>query len=376
MNRLESVLGVVLVLCGAAAVRASDADWLSMPFTLHRMYQTVDASGAGTFPVTAPIRMRGIWLNRPQDMLDVTAGAAGFMGGQCQVLIQAVDDGDQGGTAAWMGQYIGKIKGTHPVGSYTNAEWVAEMARVCRDPGTGRRFRPGDLVEVRARAPGLFRAGKTNINEQHDMSPEQDFDLHLLQPAVGLPEATAITLANLKDAGDVFIFDATRTSGAELYQATVVRIIGVSFVSTANWRPGGQLVIQDSTGRTLPVLLGRSRGFATYPAPTGTFDIVGLFDQEDLNGADGWKQDYRLWAMGYNGSEFVIPVFPGDTDSDGDVDLADFGEFQGCFNGPNRPAAGNLCGDFDFDFDGDVDLVDFAEFQACFNGANMPPSCL
>jgi len=29
-----------------------------------------------------------------------------------------------------------------------------------------------------------------------------------------------------------------------------------------------------------------------------------------------------------------------DFDNDSDVDLGDFARFQGCFNGPNRPAAG------------------------------------
>lgn len=63
-----------------------------------------------------------------------------------------------------------------------------------------------------------------------------------------------------------------------------------------------------------------------------------------------------------------------DCDDDGDVDLVDFGIFQNCFNGPNRPAKdpGN-CMIVDFDADGDVDLVDFGVFQRCFNGPNRTP---
>ncbi len=66
-----------------------------------------------------------------------------------------------------------------------------------------------------------------------------------------------------------------------------------------------------------------------------------------------------------------------DIDGDGDVDLADFGTFQSCFNGPNRPAAIDLadCACLDGDDDDDVDLVDFGTFQACFNGPNRPPAC-
>lgn len=65
-----------------------------------------------------------------------------------------------------------------------------------------------------------------------------------------------------------------------------------------------------------------------------------------------------------------------DFDWDGDVDLVDFGHFQACFNGPNRPYAQRCCEDADFDADRDVDLVDFGTFQQCFNGPNRPPYCL
>jgi hypothetical protein len=64
----------------------------------------------------------------------------------------------------------------------------------------------------------------------------------------------------------------------------------------------------------------------------------------------------------------------GDFDFDGDVDLADFGHFQGCFNGPNRPPAAEQCADADLDQDNDVDLADFGVFQGCFNGPNRPPA--
>ncbi|HOV76684.1 MAG TPA: choice-of-anchor Q domain-containing protein [Sedimentisphaerales bacterium] len=65
----------------------------------------------------------------------------------------------------------------------------------------------------------------------------------------------------------------------------------------------------------------------------------------------------------------------GDLDGDGDVDVADFGVFQSCFNGPNRPYRQTGCDDGDFDADGDVDRADFARFQSCFNGPNRPPKC-
>jgi len=74
-----------------------------------------------------------------------------------------------------------------------------------------------------------------------------------------------------------------------------------------------------------------------------------------------------------------------DVDGDGDVDLSDFGIFQGCFNGPNRPykaQAAPPMGDVrkcacldvgDNPIAADVDLSDFNAFQGCFNGPNRPP---
>jgi len=73
------------------------------------------------------------------------------------------------------------------------------------------------------------------------------------------------------------------------------------------------------------------------------------------------------------GSITVI-VTPGpDLDGDGDVDITDFGVFQRCFNGPNRPPSQNDCGPADLDGDADVDPSDFLVFQRCFNGPNRPP---
>ena len=61
------------------------------------------------------------------------------------------------------------------------------------------------------------------------------------------------------------------------------------------------------------------------------------------------------------------PPLPGDADSDGDVDLADYLELAGCFAGPEIPVPAG-CGTFDLDGDGDVDLSDVLIFQSFFTG--------
>lgn len=378
MSRDKKLWGVgVAVLawiCGQATARAQEPDWASMSYTLHSAYQAVDADGNGTFPTDHAIKMRGVILNRPDDMLDPTPGADPFMGGQWQEFIQAVDGGDFGGTALYMGQNIGKINNTHPTGSYTDAEWLAEIDRVNHDPVTGRPFRPGDLVEVRARAPGLFFNGKTNVNEQHVKYPAANFDVILIQADYGLPTPQLVPLSDLKDASDQFIFDQTRATGPEHYQASAIRINGVSFAGTANWGPGGQLTLQDGTGRTLPVLLGRGEGFTRYDPPAEPFNIVGILDQEDTISTDGCKAGYRLWVMDYDGSRFVLYRYvKPDFDRDGDVDEDDLDHFGACASGPGIAQSDPLCFNADFDDDNDVDQCDFGTLQRCLSGSNELP---
>ncbi len=92
---------------------------------------------------------------------------------------------------------------------------------------------------------------------------------------------------------------------------------------------------------------------------------------------DGWKINW-LGSEPADLRPQLVVLFENkgaDFDGDGDVDLADFGVFQGCFNGPNRPAAAANCGGADFDGDNDVDLADFGFFQGCFNGPNRPAAC-
>ncbi|MGB9624589.1 MAG: hypothetical protein ACPMAQ_06960, partial [Phycisphaerae bacterium] len=62
-----------------------------------------------------------------------------------------------------------------------------------------------------------------------------------------------------------------------------------------------------------------------------------------------------------------------DFDSDGDVDIADFLVFQGCFSGSNRTPSAAGCEIADLDGDADVDTADFGVFQDAFNGPNRPP---
>jgi hypothetical protein len=63
----------------------------------------------------------------------------------------------------------------------------------------------------------------------------------------------------------------------------------------------------------------------------------------------------------------------GDYD-DGDVGMADYTLFQGCYNGANRPSQQSGCEESDIDDDGDVDATDFTLLQGCYNGPDRPPT--
>jgi hypothetical protein len=215
------------------------------------------------------------------------------------------------------------------------------MARLNYDPDTGHHFRKGDLVEIRGRVPGLFYEGKTNINEAHSKDVENDFDIVLLQADYGLPEPTVIPSLAVAN-----IFDQTRVTGGESYQATWVRINGVQMTG-GTWEAGKTITINDGTD-DFNLLLSSQGDFDAYPAPTGTFDVLGIFDQKSptVNGITDNTAGYRLWVLHYGD---IIPVFsPADLDIDNDVDQDDFVLFEACRTAPGIPAD-TECQKADFD---------------------------
>ena len=70
-------------------------------------------------------------------------------------------------------------------------------------------------------------------------------------------------------------------------------------------------------------------------------------------------------------------VIPGDFNDDGDVDFADFADFQACALGPDIPQTDSACTAARLDADQDVDLDDFALFQGCLSGPDnlADPNC-
>lgn len=294
----------------------------------HEEFQAVDEYGVGIYESEDKIILSGIILNNPEEMLDPTPGAAAYLGGQWQIYIQGEGD-DHAGTAVYLGQYYAKAGGQS--GNYTDEQLLSELCRINHDPNTGYTFAAGDRVKV----TGWFKfyKGKTNINEEHETLPALDFYVELLEPAVGLPQPEVITLDMVKDGSDQYIFDQTRQTGCEYYQARLARVNDVNIIDPNNWAPDGTVTISDANGLTFPVKLGIGDGFTRYDCPTGQIDVIAIFDQE-ASSNDICKDGYRLWVADYDGNGLVLTDrghergnLPGDINADYTVDFDDLAEF-------------------------------------------------
>jgi len=311
-SRSCSRVALVGLLSGPFAGVALAVDWNSLPYTPHSTYQAIQSNGSSAYTGGFPIKIRGVVLNNTEDWLDPTPNYTSTyqpfnMGGQAEIVVQAIDPGDFGGTFCWMGQNYGNLPfKADPSLNYTNAEWTAELGRLGFFGGDNvtSPIRAGDLVEVRARI-GLHYAGKMNINEAHSKQPGNDFEVVLLQAGYGLPTPTMLSLADLKDTSNNFLFDPTRVTGPERHQATRVRLTNVKLTgdTIANWGRNRDVTVEDALGRTLAVRLANHPDFATTLPPTDWLDIVGIFDQADSTVPH--DSGYRLLVM--NPSDVIIP---------------------------------------------------------------------
>ena len=273
----------------------------------HSNLQSVTSSGASAWSGSPPFTITGVLLTDPTEMLDATPnfipynGGAnkGKMGGDWQVFFQAVEPGDRGGTACYMAQNYGNMWAP-PNGdqySYSNAAWTGEILRLNYDPNTMHQFRPGDLVEVTVRQ-ALFYGGKVNINEGHTIDPAFNFDIRLITSNYGLPEPEVITLADVKQADDSYIFDQTRATGGEHWQGMRVRLNNLTLATTNGWNPtnafGARLcTATDGGGRTFPL---RTPRYSLGAVPSGVFDAIGVLNQESSPGSQG-TNGYELFVQ-------------------------------------------------------------------------------
>ena len=314
----------LVVLSSSYVSPASAQDWNSVPVRLQSEYQATQYSSGSWVSAYSggfPLRLQGVVLNANEDWLDPTAAYDSYdypqndqanwgqhlfnLGGQAEIMVQATAAGDFGGTFCWMGQNYGNMPWIEdPSDSYTDAAWYSELNRLQLWHPSGANLpdalpreqlvRPGDYVEIRARA-GLWYDGKMNVNEQHFNSPSKDFEVVVLQRGRGWDAPPNLTLADFKNADDSFIFNpaSPQSSGGEHYQGSQVTLQNVHFVTPTDWGNNQDTLLADGTGRTFSVHLSLGAGFSRYAAPLGTFSVTGIVDQASTTGNEG----YRLLVM-------------------------------------------------------------------------------
>ena len=111
----------------------------------------------------------------------------------------------------------------------------------------------GDVVAITGY--GLEYEGMMNINEQHLIY--NSFTITALETGVPLPAPTVTTLGRLMDSSGNFYFDATRQTGAEHLQGTLVEFTGVRLLS-GTWAPNNQVVVTDDSLRQMILNIGNN----------------------------------------------------------------------------------------------------------------------
>lgn len=283
--------------------------------------EAVDANGVSTWNGSFPIVLTGVLLTDPSEMLDATPdylpwddGANIYnLGGQWQVFVQVVTNGDRGGVECWMAQDYGNLPWEPHDGSdsYTDEAWTAEVNRVSHDPATGYAFHKGDLVTITANG-SLFYGGMQNINEEHSTDPAYDFTISLVATNFGLPAPEVISLSsvistNLSATGHYDIFDPTRATGGEHWQGMRVRINGLTLVTTNGWNTNSDWSLRyctatDGQGRQFPLIHPL---YDIGPVPTNQFNATGVFLQESGSGTDG-TFGYELFVQEIAPSDAAI----------------------------------------------------------------------
>ncbi|MBC8218392.1 MAG: hypothetical protein H8E73_08000 [Planctomycetes bacterium] len=315
------ILAAVLTLVLGAIARANP----TVAEATHSEFQAVDGGGDHTYKATDKVILEGILLHSPADMLDPTPDDTITqmfnLGGTWQIFFQGEGD-DHAGTAVFLGQLYNNLPWVAFDGGYTNEEFVAEFNRL-----NAAQFGPGDRIRV----TGYFLSykGKLNINEQHNKNPDHDCTIELVERGAGLPRPEVVALDDLKDSNDDFIFDPSRLSGCEHYQACLIKIEDVYFLDADNWGPYAELTITDGM-KSFPIKLGRGNGvYAGSNNLTEPFDVIGIMDQEGTDLTRG----YRIYVMNYDGNGSVLASRehrradkPGDLNLDGIVDYDDMEE--------------------------------------------------
>lgn len=128
------------------------------------------------------------------------------------------------------------------------------------------------------------------------------------------------------------------------------------------------------SGETVVKKIARWTRTAWVPLRDGVNDNiygVTVFNNEDVRTLTvGGRFIFADHQSSKHVAQWSCPEpLPGDTDSDGDVDLIDYRNFTRCIRGPGQTPM-PACMVLDLDEDFDVDWSDFGRFQSAFTGSS------
>lgn len=293
-NRVQHALarsaacGMLLLACVCPAMAEYEP-------TLHSEYQAVYDNGESAWPYAPPypIEMVGVVINNPLDMLDYNS--SGFK--QWQVYFQALPGQDDfGGTAVYTNQAVVGLD---------NWQTVMEQLNFPTNSG-GESLRYGDVIKVTATRPGLFYGGKRNINAGHppETFAENPLAIKILERDT-TPSVSDISLMDLMYENGEFRFDASRATGPEHYQASLVHLTDLLLVDPENWGNNGTVMVSQD-GLMMPMKLGLDEALGLVDPDmltTTPFSVTAILDQEAVGG--DFMGEYRLWLTSADGLSVV-----------------------------------------------------------------------
>ncbi|MEN6366631.1 MAG: PEP-CTERM sorting domain-containing protein [Thermoguttaceae bacterium] len=320
---------LVLSLATACCLLAPALAQAAVDNTTYATLLGINSYGNTTYNSAAPVILTGVVINNPFDMLDGSA--------KWQTYIQSLNPStDNGGVALYLGKYHprtgAELYAGDFDGTYDGDAWDSEIYRLMYSDADGLALSYGDVIQVTANAPGMFFNGKYNINEQHNALTSKDFTISVISRGT-TPTAAGISLADLKNADGSFIFDSSRSTGCEKYQATLVHLKGLKLLSTTEqWASAltsndYSVTVQqivDGTSYTFDMILGLNDSLNLTTSQllamqeTG-FDLTAILDQEDTGttitdessedfGKTYYTGGYRLWlTSAENGGLTVVP---------------------------------------------------------------------
>ena len=198
---------------------------------------------------------------------------------------------------------------------------------------------------------GVHRGHQVGVVPFYDPNGEQDFN------HAGLWSGTAASWIDLHPPsnGQPEISASTATAVYHTQQVGWISTGGNSNAFAAHWT--GSAASYFSLHSVLPPEYTLSQAFDIWSDSVHTY-VVGY----GYNSAVGQNQ-----ALMWLGPPIPAPPAPGDVDGDDDIDLDDAAAFFNCMLGPDVSTPSD-CSGARMDTDTDVDMLDFAEFQVAFGG--------